>query len=61
MSSSVWFVEFKWAGTGRSFLPLITSLRYEGSGNKSRPSQPGLQKEAGDEDMKVAVLKVKQA
>ena len=27
MSSSVWFVELKWAGTGRSFLPLITSLR----------------------------------
>ena len=28
MSSSVWFVWLKWAGTGRSFLPLMTSLRW---------------------------------
>ena len=27
MSSSVWFGWLKWAGTGRSFLPLMISLR----------------------------------
>ena len=27
MSSSVWFGWLKWAGTGRSFLPLVISLR----------------------------------